>query len=308
MAVEFNLLNMFKGSSLSSSSLRFPSDTSAHPVWTRISIYDINSTLSDADKKKLEKGSIAEQQTAVTALASGGNKNKTLATMTPKHVIYLYMPTGISINDTQAFDMSDLGVFGSMAEGVVDKVSGVEGTNKDVTGMGILKELGVAGGTALAKSGIPGVDAAVSRALIRAGIVSNPRTEMMYKAPTLRQFQFNYKLMPSSPAEAKTIANIIRIVRAASYPTITAGLGSVYQFPLTFKVEFVRNTGLISTKGASLDSMIKLPALYCTGVSTTYNPTSPAFFADGNPVEVDLALTFQEKEALDSEKIQKEGY
>lgn len=284
--------------------LQFPRDNSKHPVWTRISIHDVHNTLSDADKQMIQKG---EYGSFLKQTASKKDTARTTSAKDVVHTIYLYMPSNFVVNDTNNFDQVDLGAIGSFFEGGVDKAAGLAATNKETTEMGVGKELAVMAGSSAAKSGIPGLDSLTSRALLRAGIISNPRTQMLYKSPSLRQFQFSYKLIPEDRSESDTIYEIIKILRKSAYPTITAGLGSVYQFPLTFTVDFVMNTGSASSKGSSMDKLIKLPALYCTNVSTNYNPTNPSFFADGSPTEIDLQLTFQEKEALDSAKVG-EGY
>jgi hypothetical protein len=53
--------------------------------------------------------------------------------------------------------------------------------------------------------------------------------------------------------------------------------------------------------------MISQMHSYLTSVNVTYNSSTPAFYADGMPSEIDLQLTFQESKALNRALIMK-GY
>jgi glutamine cyclotransferase len=76
---------------------------------------------------------------------------------------------------------------------------------------------------------------------------------------------------------------------------------STFKFPDIFEITYL-------TKGKQNKHMIRQVESYLTAVSVTYNQTSPTFFADGMPSEVDLQLTFQESKALNRNMIQKGGY
>jgi hypothetical protein len=54
-------------------------------------------------------------------------------------------------------------------------------------------------------------------------------------------------------------------------------------------------------------NLIKYGRAYITAVSVNYNQTSPTFFEDGMPSEIDLSLTFQETKAISRQNIA-EGY
>jgi hypothetical protein len=54
-------------------------------------------------------------------------------------------------------------------------------------------------------------------------------------------------------------------------------------------------------------NLIKFGRAYLTAINVNYNQTSPTFYEDGMPSEIDLSLTFQETKAISREDI-KNGY
>ena len=70
-----------------------------------------------------------------------------------------------------------------------------------------------------------------------------------------------------------------------------------YIFPDVFDIKYLTNH-------RPNKNLIKYARAYITAVNVTYNATSPSFFANGMPSEVDLSLTFHETKALSREDIQ----
>jgi hypothetical protein len=153
------------------------------------------------------------------------------------------------------------------------------------------------------------VGGAAGQLLINRGEVVNPHTQMLFKSPALRQFSYSFKMMPRSLAEANQVIEIVKFFRTAAYPELGSGEQdskgksiemSTFKFPDIFEITYL-------TKGKQNKNMIKQVESYLTSVSVTYNQTSPTFFADGMPSEIDLQLTFQESKALNRGMI-KSGY
>ena len=84
-------------------------------------------------------------------------------------------------------------------------------------------------------------------------------------------------------------AIIENIFRKYLYPT-KAGVASL-QYPAKFNIGFF-------TGGKINKYMPKIMETHLVNCTTTYNSTSNAFHDDGQPVEVDVALTFQETKPL----------
>lgn len=241
---------------------------------------------------------------------------------TPKFVasalgsVNLYMPAGLQINDNLSYDNVDTGLGGMLVN------SGK--TYQNAAGAGqfleqVAKDLPDAGdrfvsqmlANASQDKGIVG--GAAGQVLINRGEVINPHTQMLFRSPALRQFSFVFKMMARSRAEAKAIKDIVQFFREAAYPSLSSGGQEVgeggekrpltmatYKFPDVFEIQYL-------SKNKENKNLIKFGRAYITAVTVGYNQSSPTFFEDGMPSEVDLSLTFQETKAISREEIRK-GY
>lgn len=134
------------------------------------------------------------------------------------------------------------------------------------------------------------------------GIVPNSNLELLFNAPTLRDFNFGYKLTPRSKEEATNVRRIIRFFKQGMAvrklnPTGGAGAASLFLgTPNIFKLTYKSNGGEI--KGVN---RIKLCAL--TGFSVNYTPESQwASYVDeeapGQPISITMGMSFTEIEPI----------
>jgi hypothetical protein len=134
------------------------------------------------------------------------------------------------------------------------------------------------------------------------GIVPNSNLELLFNSPTLRDFNFGYKLTPRSKLEARNVRRIIRFFKqgmAARKLNAGAGAGAGSLFlgtPNIFKLTYKSNGGAI--KGLN---RFKLCAL--TGFSVNYTPESQwASYVDeeapGQPISVTMGMSFTEIEPI----------
>lgn len=222
--------------------------------------------------------------------------------------VTLYMPANLTVADTLSYDNADTGAggelmkaggsagsFGEAADTLKDQSKGIMQTATASAVGAVSQSKGMAGGAA-------------SQAIIERGEVVNPHTQMLFKAPALRQFQFNFKMMPRSRQEALECIDIVKFFRICAYPELaTPSTGketvnmSTFLFPDLFKITYMTN-------GRVNKHLIKIMESYLTSVTVNYNATSPTFFDDGMPSEIDLALTFQESKALNRNLIVEEKY
>ena len=223
--------------------------------------------------------------------------------------VSLYMPAGLQVNDNLSYDNADTGVGGMMVNSYQGSSSAGEFLKNVAGSAPQLGDRFISQKLAEASQSKGLVGGAAGQLLINRGEVTNPHTQMLFRAPQLRQFNFTFKMMPRSEAEAKEIVNIVRFFRLAAYPSTGKGErssdgGSLdmasYIFPDVFDIKYLTNNRLNK-------NLIKYARAYITAVNVTYNATSPSFFANGMPSEVDLSLTFQETKDLSREDIQK-GY
>ena len=217
--------------------------------------------------------------------------------------VAIYMPQNISVADSQRYETTSTGVVGALYD-----VAGRGGnvTLEDIRAAGLANPDVVAGaigagvGAATGGAGSAVVGAVTSASAV-GGIAAeaqkdiqqtlNPREFMLFKAPTIRTFSFEFTFCPKTVNEADSVPTIIKYFRQASYPVSS---GFTYNFPPAFVVKF-----------ANSDNMIKLPQVVCTSVTTSYNPNAQSYFTRNNfPVEVTLQLSFQELQPIDSQLVE----
>lgn len=276
-----------------------------HPVQTRISILKRFSLVSEFAKDGLNP----DTQMSPKMLKDYGVDltSRTLTKQTveePTHQIYLYAPASIQFSDGLQYDNQDLGLFagalfaGSEAALEQSGDGGAVVEQLKNAGSGVAK---VGAGVATAAVGEIAKSSGVGQQIrLRTGVARNPRTEMLFKAPSLRQLSLTWKLMPTNQQESDTVYNMIQCMRAHAYPA-TGGSEVTFSFPDIFQIDFISQSG-----GRS--QMIKFAKAYCTSVTTNYGASGPAFFKGGKPVEIDLTMTFQETVVQTRETIQDEGF
>lgn len=222
-----------------------------------------------------------------------GNAAKSLASARLKtretgSTVALYMPPAIQINDSMNYDTIDTkGVSEIAAQfangGTVEEfISGAAG---NLVAQHFMTKYAKSGGLV---SGI------AANALIASGKVANPASKLMFRSPSLRQLQLDFKLTPTSEKEAAEITKIISVFRQAAYPAIDlSSFNALYNVPNLFNIKFAFK----NKDGSANPYMIQFKRCYLTQISTTYNGSGvPAFFKDGSPIETNLVLTFQETE------------
>ena len=259
-------------------------------------------------KKKI---SDAEIQAAQDVVSSGKGGDIQLSKVKGAPTIQLYLPPGLQYNDDVNYNNVDLGPGGvgaiaalqsgasaaaAISKGLLDGINSIfelasGSLSADVANVALARA---------ANNVLPGASlkAAATQAL---QVNVNPSTRTMFDRPNLRQFSFAFKLIATSPSEARQIEKIIKSFRTYLYPEAIK-LGSVpigYKFPPMFKIDF-------DYRG----SKAQIPSLlecHLKGVQSVYNSTSGTFHEDGQPTEVDLTLTFLEYRALTKQDIER-GY
>lgn len=220
--------------------------------------------------------------------------------------VTLYIPTNVTVSDSLRYESVSTGVVGAVMEKGVQNITGddigaiafnnaeaIAGVAGGAIGGKIGSTLGAVTGAGGLASVVGNIKSEVSKTRQR---VMNPREFMLFKAPTIRQFGYNFTFIPKSVQEAQSIPSIIRFFRQAAYPTLHSG-GIDYVFPDAFSVTF-----------GNTSSMIKVPEVVCIAVNVTYNPNSVSFYhLDNMPVEITMQLSFQELKPIDQSLVA-QGY
>ena len=227
--------------------------------------------------------------------------------------VQLYLPPSIQFADGANYEGFDLGATGAAAVDVIgsDKGEALADGGSLIDGITQAGFGQVADGVIAQLSKTPGAPTEVIQGGLQ--IAPNPNTRVLFKSVALRTFQFAFKMIPTSRAEADAVRDIIKFFRTQMYPTTIAGtsvgteganeISIAYNYPDLFLIEMfhvARGAGIGAGAGTSVPPKVK-PS-YLTSVSTNLNPSSGAILAENGQSEywseVDLSLTFGESVTL----------
>jgi hypothetical protein len=123
------------------------------------------------------------------------------------------------------------------------------------------------------------------------GQIYNPNIELAYEGPALREFGFQFRMVPKSAGEAQTINQIIRTFKQYSAPKIVSG--GMYEIPYVWQVSFMSGGGQ-----NQYQNKFKLAA--CTDIRVQDNPTLGYYSAHqgGAAIETSLSLQFVEVDVI----------
>lgn len=232
----------------------------------------------------------------------GVANNKTITTTGGS--VNLYLPQGLNFQDGVQYENTDLGIIGSAISGAAGSVyrdpsvKGIQAVTNAASSVadqvtsnlfGAQNREAAAG---LAERFLPGASNAIA---MGTGITANPHRRSIFRDVALRQFSFNFTMVPASPDEAAASEEIVKFFRVNLYPERAGPAGTLYKFPTKFEIR-------LSYKGEEVATKI-LPC-YLTSVQTQYNPRSGSFHTDSKFNEISIALSFQEETTLDKEKIE----
>jgi hypothetical protein len=132
-----------------------------------------------------------------------------------------------------------------------------------------------------------------------AGIAPNPFREQIFRNVDTRTFQFDYKFLPRSEAEAESIKSIIHKFKYHMHPEISTG-GLFYVYPSTFDIAYYFN-------GQENKNIHKISTCVLERMSVDYGGQGFHSFEDGVPTEINMRLEFRELEVMTKERIE-QGY
>ena len=132
------------------------------------------------------------------------------------------------------------------------------------------------------------------------GIIPNSNLELLFNAPTLREFTFQYRLSPRSNPEAKNVNQILRFfkqgmsVKKVSSTSGAAGAQSYFLgTPNVFQLQYKHN------KDNTIKGLNRIKTCALVGFSVNYAPDgSWAAYDEGQPVSVIMNMSFKELEPV----------
>lgn len=209
----------------------------------------------------------------------------------------LPIPKGYSDTFENTWNNVDLGaILGNSLSALKGESTAISGIAGAATGLGnkILDTFAQNIGLSEAKGA---VENAVS---INARANLNPFTQLMYKSPTLRQFQFTWTLKPKNAKQAFLIRQFVNHVRLASHPGFASiqgvELGGFFSYPSEFQVQIY---------GGSNKKLVDMISAVCTNLQVQYDTEGNVYtHSDGQPVTTTITISLQETALLNRNIIQ----
>ena len=232
--------------------------------------------------------------------------------------ISLYVPETVVFDSKQQYEspslLDKLGLGGTAAASVASSTQ---------QGIGTLATLGIAGGATAVAAALAGGAAVTGAARILSsidqsitsaaktgaqilGFAVNPIIEVLYQAPTLRTFNFDFIFAPRSEREADAVWNIIYEFRRHSAPEFLDGSGGVILVPPSdFDITFMRK---VESGFVENTNMPRMTSCVCEDVQVDYAAAGQfSTYTDGMPVQIRMRLSFKEIDIITREKIDR-GY
>ena len=217
--------------------------------------------------------------------------------------IALYTPAPPQVRYATQYSNRDLGTLAGIAGGVADLVKTYDETGEiDESKLGALGEGGMAAlGMTLAK--VPsalGIGADLQAGLSKStGLQLNPFKEVIFEAIDFRSFSFNFKFLPRSQSEARTVKEIIDKFKFHMHPEV-ASSNLFFLYPSEFQISYV-------FAGTESPHIHKFAPCVLENMDVTYGGDIFSAFEDGRPTETNITLTFRETEIMTKELIE-QGY
>ena len=130
------------------------------------------------------------------------------------------------------------------------------------------------------------------------GTVVNPNLELLFNGPTLRPFNFQFRLSPRDRGESIEIRKIIRMFKQSSAVKSSAS-NFFLRAPNTYKLQFFEGSSTFSSDHAFLPK-IKECALLGFGVNYTPDGTFMSY-ENSSMVSYDVTFAFQEIDPITNE-------
>jgi hypothetical protein len=138
-----------------------------------------------------------------------------------------------------------------------------------------------------------GLGSVVTQGAMVAGAPINPCVEVMFSGLALRDFFFEFILIPRNEKEAETVKEIIRTIRFHAAPELSRSgftLIPPAEFDITFYHRGVEN---LSIPRINTCVLVNCEVDYQSGAGGIWQT-----YMDGNPLATTLRLSFQEVEIV----------
>lgn len=214
--------------------------------------------------------------------------------------ILLFVPMAVSASYGNKWTGEEIGFMGNA-------VLNGEQTWKDLkdnAGDFVSEKLGNAVGGVLGNESIAKINLKTGKigSAVGAGsgeaLAVNPHVEFFFENVDARTFNFDFKLSPRNPDESRAIQDIIKTFKYHAAPeALGSEAGRYWKYPQIFQIEYWNS-----------DLTNKIGDCALTSIEVNYSGTADNHtFYDGQPIMVELKLSFQELDILTKDHIER-GY
>ena len=133
------------------------------------------------------------------------------------------------------------------------------------------------------------------------GAAQNPYMEVLFHAPNLREFTYNFTFAPRNAEETEDVQNIIKLMRFHMAPELRQDHNMFVTLPSEFDIYYMYK----GTDGTVKENpyVNKISTCALTSCNVDYTPTGVKTHPDGSPVVIKMALTFKEMDMITKEHI-----
>ena len=258
------------------------------------------------ERSSEKRSSIISQNLGKKSVVTRAPVRKSIA------AVSMFMPAQVATTYSANYTDTGMGMFVGDALNIYDELKRKGMREGDITksldgvisGAGNLAELAL---TNIVGSGVvPGLSGLREARGITTGEIISERMELAFKGINKRQFQYTFKMIPKSAAEADEIKSIIHLFKRNMLPEMTGGdaSGRRMTIPNTFNIQYMYN-------GADNNFLHKIGECVLENFSVayggekyaTYNPTANG----APPVETTITLAFKELDLVTRAGVEAEG-
>ena len=250
-------------------------------------------TLRDSKQDKMQFNMLLYEPSLPGGIGGSGFGVKDRTKDLPQNVIgrvFLPIPSGITDTTGASWGEGEMSALQAAAAQIA-----LQGIEKGLAGAaGAAKEQidKVASNSAEVKTAlqnvIAGEAAGVQGLLTRTtGAVLNPNLELLFQKPTLRPFDFTFKMSARSAEEANEIIRIIRFFKQGMAP-IRSASNLFIKSPHTFQIRYIHD-------GKDHPFLNKFKECALKNMTVNYTPEGNyATFRDGKMISYQITMSFQE--------------
>ena len=264
------------------------------------------SEIAYRDAAAQKRSSIISQNLGKKSVVTRAPVRKSIA------AVSMFMPAQVATTYGANYTDTGMGMFVGDALNIYDELKRKGMREADITkslqgvasGVGNLAELALT--NTLGSGVVPGLSGLREARGITTGEIISERMELAFKGINKRQFQYTFKMIPKSAAEADEIKSIIHLFKRNMLPEMTGGdaSGRRMTIPNTFNIQYMYN-------GADNNFLHKIGECVLENFSVayggekyaTYNPTANG----APPVETTITLAFKELDLVTRAGVEAEG-